>query len=297
MNDKRLIDHFISYLCVERGLSDNTIRAYTNDLSDFSRFSQKVGISSLLDASREDVTQFITMRRREGLSASTLSRRIHALKSFYRFLASERLIPSSPVEGMESPREWHRLPTVLSLEEMEKLLDVHKGMDPTSLCSRAMLELLYATGIRVSELVSLRQGDLNLDIGYLRCVGKGNKERVIPVGRAAIEWVQRYLHEGRLKLIRDEDHGYLFVTITGKPIRRQEVWRMLQKSVRLAGINKQVSPHTLRHSFATHLLEGGADLRVLQEMLGHADISTTQVYTHVDSARLRQQHHQFHPRG
>lgn len=297
MNNQRLIDHFSSYLRVERGLSPNTIRAYSRDLLDFASFAEQTGLSTLTDAEQEDVVQFMAMRRRDGLSASTISRRLNSLKSFYRFLASERLILASPAEMIESPKEWHRLPTVLSIGEVEALLEVHKGDSPRSLCARAMLELLYATGVRVSELASLQINDINLDIGYLRCVGKGNKERVVPVGKTAVEWVHRYLSKARAEMMGNEEHDFLFVATRGKPILRQEISRVFQQTVREAGIKKQVSPHTLRHSFATHLLEGGADLRVLQEMLGHADIATTQIYTHVDSARLRRQHNQFHPRG
>lgn len=290
-----LIQQFADYLRVERGLAVNTVKSYRRDLAGFANFLSDNGLDSISDATRLDVAGYLAHLRRSGLASSTVDRKTDALRAFYRFLVAEKYAEDDPTRLIESSRSWSKLPGVLSVEEVQLLLDQPDTSNPLGLRDKVILEIMYATGLRVSELTELRVTDLNLEIGYIRCMGKGNKERVVPVGSKAIKAIQNYLNSGRPLLNPRDDH--LLLNYRGKKLTRDGVRKIIQKIAKSAGIQKNVSPHTLRHCFATHLLERGADLRSLQEMLGHADISTTQIYTHVDSKRLRDVHQKFHPRG
>jgi len=290
-----LIQQFTDYLRVERGLALNTVKAYKCDLMDFVSFFESEDSNSILEATRLDITDYIAHLRRRGLSSSTIDRKTDSLRSIYRFLAAEKYIEEDPTRLIESSRSWSKLPGVLSIKEVESLLDQPDTSRPLGLRNKAILEIMYATGLRVSELVGLQITDVNPGVGYLRCLGKGNKERVVPIGSKALEVVKEYLDCGR-QLLHPKD-SYLLVNYRGEKLTRDGVRKIIQKLAKSAGIQKNISPHTLRHCFATHLLERGADLRSLQEMLGHADISTTQIYTHVNSKRLKEIHQKFHPRG
>ena len=290
-----LIQQFADYLRVERGLAANTIKAYRQDLMGFAKFLESADLDSILEATRLDIAEYLAYLRQRELSSSTIDRKTDSLRAFYRFLAAERYITDDPTELIESARSWSKLPGVLNVNEVQSLLDQPDTSKPLGLRNKAILEIMYAAGLRVSELTELRIIDLNLEIGYIRCLGKGNKERVVPIGSKALAAVQEYLRSGRPLL--HPKGNYLLVNYMGKNLTRDGVRRIIQKIAKSAGIQKSISPHTLRHCFATHLLERGADLRSLQEMLGHADISTTQIYTHVDSKRLKEVHQKFHPRG
>ena len=290
-----LIQQFVDYLRVERGLAVNTVKSYRRDLMGFTDFLENSHLDSILEATRLDIGEFLAHLRRRELSSSTVDRKTDSLRSFYRFLVAERYTEDDPTRLIESARSWSKLPGVLSVEEMQLLLEQPDTSRPLGLRNKVILETMYATGLRVSELTELRITDLNPEIGYLRCLGKGNKERVVPVGSKALAAVKEYLRSGR-PLLHPEGE-YLLVNYRGKKLTRDGVRKIIKKLARSAGIKKDISPHTLRHCFATHLLERGADLRSLQEMLGHADISTTQIYTHVNSKRLKDVHQKFHPRG
>jgi len=290
-----LVKQFADYIRVERGLAANTVKSYSQDLMDFAKFVESRNLDSVLEAKRLDIAGYLAHLRQRGLASSTVDRRTDSLRSFYRFLSAEKYIADDPTRLIESARSWSKLPAVLSVEEVQLLLDQPDTSEPLGLRNKVIFEIMYAAGLRVSELIQLRITDLNLEIGYVRCLGKGSKERVIPIGSKALAAVQEYLDFGRPRLHPKDD--YLLVNYMGKKLTRDGVRRIIQKIAKSAGIEKNISPHTLRHCFATHLLERGADLRSLQEMLGHADISTTQIYTHVDSKRLKEIHQKFHPRG
>jgi len=290
-----LIGQFTDFLLVERGLSSNTINAYRCDLLAFAKFIENNTGSSLLEARHEDITGYLSHLNDLKLASSSLDRKMDSLRTFYKFLIAERYIGENPTALIEPLRSWSKLPTILSIAEMESLINYPDTSKPLGLRDKALLEIMYACGLRVSELVDLRINDINPEIGYIRCVGKGNKERVIPVGSMALEAAKKYLDSGRPLLNPKDD--CLLVNYKGEKLTRDGVRRIIQEIAKSAGINKKISPHTLRHCFATHMLEHGADLRSLQEMLGHASISTTQIYTHVNSERLKQIHSKFHPRG
>ena len=290
-----LIGQFTDFLLVERGLSSNTINAYRCDLQNFAKFFENNSELSLLEVKHEDIVKYLANLVDRQLASSTLDRKMDSMRTFYKFLVAERYINDNPTLMIEPLRSWSKLPTVLSIAEMESLINQPDISKPLGLRDKALLEIMYACGLRVSELVNLRITDLNPEIGYLRCLGKGNKERVVPVGSMALEAVKNYLNSGRPILNPKED--CLFINYKGEKLTRDGVRRIIQKIAESVGIQKKITPHTLRHCFATHLLERGADLRSLQEMLGHASISTTQIYTHVNSERLRQIHSKFHPRG
>ncbi len=284
---------FLDHLTVERGLSPRSVEAYRSDLTRFFRHCPRPAAA----VDREDVRRFLARERSEGHSSATAARRLVALRTFYRFLLLERLAQADPTENVEPPRMLRRLPEYLTTAEVEALLAAPDTTTPLGLRNRAMLELLYATGIRASELTGLTVDRYNAEGGYVLVMGKGSKERVVPLGEVAEDWVARYRADARPALLRDRQSTALFVTARGGPLSRQMVWIMITRSAREAGIAKHLSPHTLRHSFATHLLEHGADLRSVQMLLGHADISTTQIYTHVEQERLKRIYKQFHPRA
>jgi len=289
-----LIDQFIYHLRVERGLSDNTVESYSRDLLRFFAFLNEKGLSPL-NLERNHIEEYIRSLQGE-LSPRSIARNISAIKMFFKFLISEGLIKESPARLLESIKMPAKLPETLSYKEVDILLDQPDTSKPRGLRDKAMLELLYATGLRVSELIGLKINDINLEAGYVRTIGKGSKERIVPMGDKAIAVLNEYLSAGRALISRDMKSPYLFLNSRGNSLSRQGFWKILKGYGVAAGIKKRTTPHSLRHSFATHLLEGGADLRAVQVMLGHADISTTQIYTHINKERLRQIHEKYHPR-
>lgn len=292
----QLIHDFITYLSVERGLATNTLESYGRDLRQYSEYLE--ADSETLDAvSRSTVVAYLLHLQGQGKATATIARRLAALKAFYQFLLRERRINQDPTANLESPKLEKRLPKVLTVREVERLLAQPDPAQPAGMRDRAMLELLYATGIRVSELVSLSVVDVNLEMGYIRCSGKGAKERIVPLGSLAIQSCTEYLERARGRLVKHESEEALFVNHHGHRLTRQGFWKIVKKYADDAKIEKEITPHTLRHSFATHLLENGADLRSVQEMLGHADISTTQIYTHVTKGRLKEVYARTHPRA
>ena len=290
------IQAFLSHLSVEAGLSPHTLLAYRRDLLPFHRYVEaKKRTLSRLDG--EVVVQYLMHRRRQGASPSTVARNLVAIRMLLRFLTSEGRIRENPAADLESPRMWRRLPEVLRPEEVERLLAAPDPTKPKGLRDRALLEALCATGARISEALGLTMDSVNLEVGFLRVRGKGGKERLVPLGRKAKEAIARYLARVRPKLADRRGSEHLFLTKGGRPLDRVNAFLLVRKYCRQAGIKRRVSPHSLRHSFATHLLEGGADMRAVQELLGHASISSTQIYTHVEQARVKELHRKFHPRG
>ncbi len=292
-----LLDQFLQYLLVEKGASKNTVEAYGHDLSRFLAYLQKKGSQRIESVSKNDIKAFLLTLRKGALSARTVGRNLVVLRSFFKFLLQEGRIEVNPTEEIESPATAKTLPEVLSLKEVEQLLEQPNPQTPLGLRDRAMLELLYATGMRVSELTRMTTNQLNLEGGYALLYGKGSKERLVPLGGEAIRWVSQYLKTARKELIKGKDTPYLFVNRSGGAMSRQRFWKNIKTYGRKAGIRRRITPHLLRHSFASHLLERGADLRSVQMMLGHADISTTQIYTHVTGERLKKVHQRYHPRG
>ena len=292
------MDAFLDHLLVERGLSHNTVDAYARDLVQFASFAAGRGVA-LAAATGSDVLGFLKLQRTSGRSARTVARRVSSLRGFYRYLLRERLAPADPLARLDSPRLWRTLPRMLTREQAESLVQVPAadGEGPRALRDRALLEVLYATGLRVSELSHLRLGEVDLAVGYLRTLGKGSKERIVPVGTRALQALSEYLELGRPVLLQNGASPHIFLNRFGRRLSRQSIWSLVKASCRRAGLPADTSPHTLRHSFATHLLEGGADLRSLQMMLGHADLATTQIYTHVTRDRLRGVVEKHHPRG
>ncbi|MDM5229295.1 site-specific tyrosine recombinase XerD [Cytobacillus sp. NJ13] len=296
--DDQLRD-FIHYLLVEKGLAKNTIVSYERDLKSYLKYlKSEEKISSLESVQRTQIVQFLGFLKKQGKSSKTLARHIASLRAFHQFLLREKAVGHDPSVHIETPQMERSLPKVLNMQEVETLLDFPEIKDHFGLRDKAMLELLYATGIRVSELIGLNIGDIHLTMGFVRCIGKGNKERIVPIGKTASEALEKYLNEGRGKFAskKHKDEA-LFLNHHGKRLSRQGFWKILKRLAQEAGIEKELTPHTLRHSFATHLLENGADLRAVQEMLGHADISTTQIYTHVTKTRLKDVYSQYHPRA
>ncbi|MDP8212688.1 MAG: site-specific tyrosine recombinase XerD [Candidatus Zapsychrus exili] len=292
------IEEFINYLAVERGLANNTLLAYKRDLKKYAKYlSKKKGIKSPESIKRENITDFMYDQKQKGLSANSISRALAAIKMYHRFLVRERLVQEDPTNLVETPKLWKRIPDVLTLPEIESMINASKGRGTQAVRDNAVLELLYATGMRVSELVDLKIENINLEVGYVRCIGKGRKERIVPIGKNARASIVKYNEGVRKKMLKGNFSQSLFLSRLGKKISRQSIWKIVKRYAKLAKIKKEIKPHTLRHSFATHLLEHGADLRSVQEMLGHSDISTTQIYTHVDRERLKLVHKQFHPRG
>lgn len=294
-----LLDQFMDYLTLERGLSANTRLGYGHDLSEFLAFLSRKGRAGIQEVVRRDIVDFLMESKQKGLAAPSLARRLVAIKVFFRHLSREGLLAANVADAMDSPRLWKILPPTLSIEEVDRLLAAPDVSTPRGLRDRAILETFYATGLRVSELAGLALESLHFDAEYVRCVGKGDKERVVPIGHRAIAAVQAWLERGRPAYAAKGGGASraVFLSRTGKPLSRVTLWRHIRAYARQAGIRKEISPHVLRHSFASHLLANGASLRVIQEMLGHADISTTQIYTHVDQSRLQSVHHQYHPRA
>ncbi len=293
---KELIDSFLDYLSVERALAKNTILAYRQDLNMYLDFVIKRGAQALSKVTKNDIVDFMHSQKDSGVSPTSISRRLAAIRMFHRFLSRERVLKVDPTTLIESPKLWKKVPDTLSLNEVEALISQPDVRDYQGARDKAILETLYATGMRVSELCDLKTNNVNLDIGFLRCIGKGNKERIIPLGKKAIHSINRYLEFSRSHFLKQKTSEFLFISRSSSKLSRQSVWKLIKRYSKEARIKKSIKVHTLRHSFATHLLERGADLRSVQEMLGHSNISTTQIYTHIDKERLKSIHKMFHPR-
>jgi integrase/recombinase XerD len=292
-----LLARFSDYVTLEQGLSPRTIEAYQRDLARFAEYAESKGIAAPVDITAKVMREYVYHLKDLGLSPASIRRNVSAIRTYFRFLTGDGIVVSDPSERLETPKRWRSLPEVLSIEEVQKLLAAPTLDDKLVFRDRALLELAYGAGLRVSEWITLGVRDLLLEDGLVRVFGKGSKERLVPIGRSAIGALAVYIREQRPRLEKGEGKGILFLNARGKPLTRMGAWKILRGHVDRAGITKHVSPHTLRHSFATHLLEGGADLRAVQEMLGHVDIATTQIYTHVDREYLRQVHKSYHPRG
>ncbi|MGI8315433.1 site-specific tyrosine recombinase XerD [Halobacillus mangrovi] len=291
------LEDFFHYLTVERGLSPNTIQSYKRDLTQYKSFlQQEAAISNWESVTRTHIMQYLHNLNDKGRSAATIARLLSSIRLYHQFLIREQRASQDPSLHIETPKKERKLPKVLSSDEVDRLLNIH-AKDALSARNKAMLEMLYATGLRVTELVSLKVSDLHLTMGFVRCLGKGSKERIIPLGDMAKEAVELYLEMGRGELVKQKRTEELFVNHHGNRLTRQGFWKVLKAVAVEMGIKKDLTPHTLRHSFATHLLENGADLRAVQEMLGHADISTTQIYTHVTKTRLKDVYRSYHPRA
>lgn len=293
MNDD-LLKRFLNYLSVEKGLSQNTVMSYERDLRKYFLFTKRKQPDEI---AQNDVVSFMARLASDGMATPSAARNLAAVRGFHKYLLTDGLARTDPAVNLGAPRGWKRLPKTLSFEEVEKILEQPDINTPIGLRDKAMIELLYATGLRVSELVGLNVTAVNLDRGYLIVLGKGSRERAVPIGEEAVSFIKMYLRRARPALIRGGESETLFVSARRKGITRQMFWNRIKHYCEKAGITRTVSPHTLRHSFATHLLDNGADLRAVQAMLGHSDISTTQIYTHVSRERLRQIHEKHHPRG
>ena len=288
---------YLHYLKVERGLSENTINSYGIDLKLFLEYLRENEIPSFKQVNKEVIVNYMQSEKNNNKANSSILRSVSSLRKFFQYLAQEKIIEKDPMLLIDTPKKKQHLPQVLTKEEVEKLLRSPNTGQVLGLRDRAMLELMYATGLRISEIINLKLEDLHLTMGTLQTLGKGHKERIVPVGDEAIKWVNRYLEEARPNLLQPKRSNYLFLNFHGNNLTRQGVWKNLKAEVRKAGIQKNITPHTLRHSFATHILENGADLRIVQELLGHADISTTQIYTHLSNKQLADIYNRAHPRA
>jgi integrase/recombinase XerD len=298
MIDEALVESFLNYLVVECGLSDNTIRGYKGDLRNFSNYLQYEGIKQFQDLRAKMIVNFIEKEKQRRLSENSISRSLVTIKMLYKYMIMEGKISVNPMSSVNALKLRKHLPEVLHYNAVEEILRAPDCNDKLGIRDKAILELMYATGVRVSEVASIKVSWINFDYGYIRCQGKGSKQRIVPMGAEASKSIRRYLQEVRPFLVKIEgDEPLLFLSRTGKMLRRENIWSIVKKYATKAGIRSNISPHTLRHSFATHLLEGGADLRSVQEMLGHSNISTTQIYTHIDRKYLKSIHQKFHPRA
>lgn len=294
--DERCIDQYLDAVWMEKGLSENTLGSYRRDLVQYARWLGERG-ETLLSAGREGLQRYLAWRVQQRHKASSTARLLSSLRGFYRYLVREAQIEADPTLLIDNPKRGRALPKTLTEADVEGLLHAPDTTDPLELRDRAMLEVLYATGLRVTELVSLLTTQISLHQGVVRVIGKGSKERLVPMGDEAVRWIQAYMHESRPLLLADPASEVLFPSRRGEQMTRQTFWHRVKRYALLAGIDKPISPHVLRHAFATHLLNHGADLRVVQMLLGHSDLSTTQIYTHVAQHRLQSLHRQHHPRG
>lgn len=295
---KQHLHNFIQYIYVEKRLARNTLESYERDLAAFIDYLQQSGVQSIESSNTMHIHQYIHHLRQQGRAAASVSRCMVSLRALYHYLLQERLVNTDPTMGLESPKLEKKLPQIMAVEEVERLLEIPDTSVPSGVRDKAMLELLYATGIRVSELIELDVSHIHLDMGFVRCPGKGAKERIIPLGRIAIQWLEMYIGTMRVHLLKRADaEDALFLNHMGTRLTRQGFWKILKKAARNAGIREEVTPHTLRHSFAAHLLENGADLRAVQEMLGHADISSTLLYAQVSKLRMKDIYEAAHPRA
>jgi integrase/recombinase XerD len=292
-----LIDQFLNYLLVEKGLSQKTLEAYSRDIIRYRGFLAENKSAAFSEQDTPLILKHLIQLRKAGLAARSRARHLVAIRGFYRFLVQEKILQKDPTRLIDLPKSGLKLPNVLSRAEIELLLKAPDTDRPIGTRDAAMLELLYAAGLRVSELVKLKLQDINLEAGFVRVFGKGSKERIVPIGSHAREKINAYLKTARSEHLKQSSSPYLFIARAGKPMTRQGFWKLLRRYAMQAGLNKKITPHSLRHSFASHLLEGGADLRAVQIMLGHVDISTTQIYTHVTRDHLKKLHQKFHPRG
>jgi integrase/recombinase XerD len=295
MENADTLHQFIDYLQIERQLSFNTVQAYERDLLRFLNFLEREGNLSLAQVTPQNISQYLSVLYELLLCTSSMSRNLSAVRALYRYMMGEGEVNLDPTENISIPKPWMSLPQVWDVHEIDQLLKQPDWQTVEGLRDRALLELLYATGMRVSEIIQVKQGDLFHEEEFIRVFGKGNKERLVPVGASALWWVHSYEQKSRPQYVRPHSTGYLFLNRFGRSLSRQSVWKLVKKYARASKVEKYASPHTLRHSFATHLIEAGADLRAVQEMLGHADITTTQIYTHLDRDTLRQVHKLYHP--
>lgn len=292
-----LVQQYLDYLIIEKGLAENSLLSYSEDLAQFLTFIEKNGITDLNTVDTPAVLAWMVDLSKKGLSAKSRARHLVSIRGLYKFLTSEKKGMKNPVKEVELPKTGLALPKIMSVAEVEALLDSPDTATPRGLRNAAMMEIMYGAGLRVSELVMLRLQDINLEANFVRVMGKGSKERIVPIGTPAQTITKKWIAEGRPILLKKNMSPYLFVGRAGKPMTRQSFWKIIKKCTMAAGVNKNITPHTLRHSFATHLLEGGADLRSVQTMLGHSDISTTQIYTHISRDYLLKMHQQYHPRS
>lgn len=293
---KFLVDEFLDYISVEKGLSNNTKESYGFDLGKFIEYLEKNKVKSIDKITRDHITDYLMSEKEKGIGPNSLSRNLVSIRMFFRFLLMNNYIENDITSALDTPRLWKILPDVLSVKEVDKILNSPDTKLKFGLRDKALMELMYATGLRVSEVVNLNVSDINMEVGFLKCKGKGSKERIVPLGKTAIFVLKNYLNKTRAVFMKDLLIGNVFLSQQGKPLTRQYIWQLIKRYSRKSGITKSITPHTLRHSFATHLLSNGADLRVVQELLGHSDITTTQIYTHVDKNRLKAIHKKFHPR-
>jgi integrase/recombinase XerD len=301
------LEMYINYLAAVRGSSENTREAYYRDLESYLTFCKETHVTDVTTITEKEILLYRAWLREKGLSGRSIARHVSAVKGFHRYLHEEGITHTDPTVNLESPKTGHALPQVMSCDEVRRLLDTPNENTVAGLRDKAMLETLYATGMRVSELIRLRLHDVRsknvvldggeTEMGYVRCIGKRDKERLIPLGRIAFAFISRYIHESRNRLLKYGYSEYLFLNRFGKPMSRQAFWKIIKRYLKQVGLPQDISPHTLRHSFATHLLERGADLRSLQLMLGHSDIATTQIYTHVSTKRLKEVYDEYHPRA
>ena len=292
-----LVDAYLNYILIEKGLSKHTVSSYARDIQRFLVFLAQHKIDTIAKVDRSVILQHLIDLQHAGLSARSRARHLVSLRGFFKYLVIEKHLNHNPAQLVDLPKSGLKLPDVLSETEVASLIRAPDTAKPSGLRDTAMLELLYAAGLRVSELITLKLQNVNLDAGFVRVLGKGGKERIVPIGSAARESIRAYVNEGRLGLLKESPSPYLFVARAGKPMSRQGFWKLIKRYGSLAGITKKITPHMLRHSFASHLLEGGADLRAVQVMLGHVDIATTQIYTHVAQRHLKYLHRKYHPRG
>jgi integrase/recombinase XerD len=292
-----VLEEFSYWLASERGVARNTALAYHSDVKKYMEFLASVGKSDPASAQSEDVYSYLAFLSECGMTPASMRRELSSIRAFHRFLVSESMASEDPAREVPPPKVWQRVPSALTVPEVERLLAQPDTGKPLGLRDKAMLEFTYATGMRVSEVIGFRMRDLNLNAGTARCMGKGSRERVVPVGGIALKWAVRYRDEVRPGLLKDKREPVFFLNWRGRPLSRTGFWKILREYVRLSGIKSKVTPHVLRHSFATHLMEGGAGLRDVQQMLGHKDISTTQIYTKVDMEYLREVHQRYHPRA
>lgn len=292
-----LVREYIDYLKVERGLSENTLESYGRDLKQYLGYLKNHNVVMISDTTKTTIIAYLFYLQKRGKASATISRSLASIRSFYQYLINEQYLKKDPTLNLESPKMEKKLPKVMTIKEVDLLLKQPDTREPLGLRDKAMLELLYATGIRVSEMIFLNIDNINLEMGYLRCMGKGSKERVVPIGNIASKAINEYLLKGRQKILKNISEPALFVNHYGNRLTRQGFWKIIKSYAEKANINKKITPHTLRHSFATHLLENGADLRSVQEMLGHSDISTTQIYTHLTKKKIREIYEKTHPRA
>lgn len=291
------IDQYLNYLVVEKGLAPTTIDAYASDLAAYSAFLRHQQVTSFEQADMVVILKYVIEMRKKGLGATTRARHLVTIRGFCDYLHASGHIRQNPAKLVDLPKQGLKLPSVLNVNQIDRLLSVPDTQKPTGQRDAAMLELIYAAGLRVSELTKLQMTNINMEAGFVRILGKGSKERIVPIGRKALDCINRYVKNGRRTQLKDHTSRYLFVARAGKPMTRQGFWKLLKRYALKAGITQRVTPHSMRHSFASHLLEGGADLRAVQVMLGHVDIATTQIYTHVARSRLIEIHKKYHPRG